>query len=112
MTPPPHDLHPCQGCFLQEHRSGRVCPAARDTYGLPDVAEEQRRAELLRAAILQDAPTGLSLIELVRQEAQARQLGPSRSAPLALPPAPASSLSHDSRKEAAYDIAVPSRTSR
>ena len=37
MTPPPSHDHTCEGCALQEARDGRVCPSARDDYGLPDV---------------------------------------------------------------------------
>jgi hypothetical protein len=52
MTPPPP--LPCEGCAFQESRGGRVCPAAREVYGLPDV-EAQRHAETLYAAVLADA---------------------------------------------------------
>lgn len=46
--------HPCRGCFLEQQRGGRVCPAAREIHGLPDVGAE-RRAAPLHAAILRDA---------------------------------------------------------
>jgi hypothetical protein len=73
MTPPPNP-HPCQGCPIEEARDGRVCPAARDAYGLPDV-ETQRRADVLHAAILADAGCTPGFVELVRRDAITRPAG-------------------------------------
>lgn len=100
MTPP--TSHPCQGCFLQEERHGRVCPAARDVYGLDNLAERERRAAALRAGLAQDAhdlPTFCQLIQF-----DARQLGPSRALSAAvshplLEATPADRLSTTARKE-------------
>jgi len=68
MTPPSNHAHPCAGCALQEAREGRVCPAARDAYGLPDV-EAQRHAAALHAAILADARAMPGFAALVRHDA-------------------------------------------
>jgi hypothetical protein len=92
-----HDSHPCVGCFLQEHRGGRVCPAARDTYALLDLAEAQPQTEALHVAIVRDAQATASLPELVRQDATASSL--SRAGLLAAVPS-SDPLSHDSREEA------------
>ena len=68
MSPPPNHNHPCEGCALEQARGGRVCPAARNDYGLPDV-EAQRHAESLYAAILADAGRVPGFAELVRGDA-------------------------------------------
>jgi hypothetical protein len=84
MTPPP--THPCSNCFLEEQREGRVCPAARDVYGLPDL-EAQQNAEALRLAIREDRPLS-TLADLVHVDAERRLASSLPSAlPLALPPA-------------------------
>lgn len=59
---------PCHRCVLQESRDGRVCPAAREVYGLPDV-ETERHAAALHAAILADAQGAPGFAELVRRDA-------------------------------------------
>jgi hypothetical protein len=99
MTPPLTHHHPCGDCILQEARGGRVCPAARDAYRLPDV-EVERHAQVLRALVLAEAPNHTSLIELVRQEAEWRRQELPSSSPRALPTATASSISVEPRKEA------------
>ena len=104
---PSIDPHPCTACYLFETRG--VCPMARDAYGLETPALVQQRVEALRAGLAQDAPTVLSLSELMRSDAQRQRLAavPS-SSPLVLPAAPAEPQSNDSRKEAIY--AVPPHT--
>jgi hypothetical protein len=112
MTPPPNHNHPCEGCFLQEQRSGRVCPTARDAYGLPDVTEAQRRAAALHAAILADAQNIPAFAELVRLDAMspAVALPASISLGLLAPPSLVP-LYHDARKEIVHAV-LPPRTSR
>jgi hypothetical protein len=70
MQLPNHD-HPCQGCFLEQQRGGRVCPAAREVYGLPDI-EAERHATALHAAVLADAQAVPGFAELVRHDAFSR----------------------------------------
>ena len=110
MTPPPNH-HPCAGCALQEVREGRVCPAARDAYSLPDV-EAQRHAAALHAAILADARAVPSFAALVRHDAISRTgvLPASIGLGLLTPQSP-DPLSHDAQREV---ICVPlsSRTQR
>jgi hypothetical protein len=72
MTPP--NRHRCEHCALQEARGGRVCPAAREGHGLPDV-EAQRHAETLYAAVLADAQRSPGFAELVRWDAINRPAG-------------------------------------
>lgn len=107
MTPPPPHL--CEGCALQESRDGRVCPAASDAYGLPDVAAE-RHAAALHAAIVADAGRIPSFAELVRRDAigrRARVLSvPNPSRPVLCPSS--SPTTHDSAKEVVH--VFPSRT--
>lgn len=69
---------------------------ARDAYGL-EGSEAQRRAEVLRAAVLQDAQAAVSLSELVR-------LGAGRPgfAGLLLPGRRAEPIPTDSRTEAIH----------
>lgn len=111
MTPPPNHNHPCQGCFLQEQRSGRVCPAARDAHGLADLVA-QRRAEALHTAILTDAQNVPAFAELVRLDAMNPAAALPASITLGLLAAPSLvSLSPDSRKDAVR-VAIPSRTAR
>jgi hypothetical protein len=86
----------CEGCFLYARRG--VCPMARDAYGLQNSAEAERRAERFRAAVAQEARRTTSLPELVRRDVRLM----AASARLGLRPAPASALSHDSRKDAAH----------
>ena len=102
--------HPCHSCALQESRDGRVCPAARDDYSLPDV-ETERHAAALHAAILADAQGIPGFAELVRRDA----IGRGRSGVLSVPnpsrPAlcPSSSpATHNSAKEVVH--VFPSRT--
>lgn len=64
---PPFSQHPCSGCFLQEQRGGRVCPAAREVHALDDL--EVKRGEMLRAAIVADAQAVVSFAELLRRDA-------------------------------------------
>jgi hypothetical protein len=109
MTPRPNH-HLCEGCALQEARDGRVCPAARDVYDLPDV-EAQRRAEVLHAAIVQEARPVPALPELVRRDAVSR----TGELPVAtrlglLPSLVPDPLAHDPRKEA-IRVLIASRTS-
>lgn len=112
MTPPPNHNHPCQGCFLQEQRSGRTCPTARDAYGLPDVTEAQRRADVLHAAILEDAQHIPAFAELVRLDAMNPAVALPASISLGLLAAPLSDhLYHDARKEVVHAV-LPPRTSR
>jgi hypothetical protein len=105
---PSHE-HPCWGCFLEQQRGGRVCPAAREVYSLPDV-EAQRHTAALHAAVLADAGRTSGFAELVRGDAVRRRAGvlsvphPSRSA---LCPS-SSPATHDSAKGVVH--VVPSRT--
>jgi hypothetical protein len=90
--------HPCTTCFLYETRG--VCPMARDAYGLETPAEIQRRAEVLRLAIAQDAHAARGLFDLLLREGQRqRPAALPASSPLALPSAPTGPVSTDSRKE-------------
>jgi hypothetical protein len=103
MTPPPNYNHPCDGCFLQEQRRGRVCPAARDAYALEDL-EAQRQGEILRALVLAEAGGAPSLTEMVRREAQQ---GPQELPAASRPTLPVASLQYipdNSRKEAVHDL--------
>jgi len=90
----------CDGCFVYE-RSGGVCPMARHAYGLESPAEARRRAEVLRAAVVQDSKTAVSLSELVRLGASHPRL-----AGLLLPSPIAEPIPTDSRKEA-IRVAAP-----
>lgn len=110
MTPPPNHNHPCQDCFLQEQRRGRVCPTAREIHQLADLAEAQRRAAVLHAAILTDAQNIPAFAALVRLDAMSRNVALPASISLGLMPAP-DALYHDSRKEIVHAL-LPSRTSR
>jgi hypothetical protein len=103
--------HPCQGCALQEARGGRVCPAAREVHRLPDV-EAQPRADVLHAAIVQEARPVPALPELVRRDAVSLAGALPVATRLGLLPAPAPApLSHHPRKEV-IRVLVASRTSR
>jgi hypothetical protein len=73
MASPDHK-HPCNGCALQEARDGRVCPAARDAYNLPDVEAEHHGAAL-HAAILADAQSLPGFAELARRDALSHPAG-------------------------------------
>ncbi len=101
MTPPPN--HPCERCALQEARGGRVCPAAREVHGLPDV-ETKRHAAALHAAILADAGRIPGFAELVRGDAVRRRAGvlsvPNPSQPALCPSS--SPATHDSAKEVVH----------
>lgn len=111
MTPPT-DHHICSNCFLQEQRSGRVCRAARDVYGLPDVIEAQRKADVLHAAVLADAQSVTAFAELVRRDAMSPRVALPASVSLGLLVAPSfDPLSDDARKERAHAV-LPPRTSR
>lgn len=96
-------VHSCEHCVLQEVRDGRVCPAAREVHGLPDV-ETQRHTAALHAAILVDARRTSGFADLVRGDAVRRRAGvlsvpdPSRSA-LCPSPSPAT---HNSAKEVVH----------
>jgi hypothetical protein len=104
--------HPCHGCLLQEQRDGRVCPAAREVYGLPDVIEAQRRADVLHAAIVEDAQTIPAFADLVRFDAMSPTAALPASISLGLLAAPSLvPLFPDSRKEAIRAV-LPPRTSR
>ncbi|MFZ1154803.1 MAG: hypothetical protein WAN93_07865 [Solirubrobacteraceae bacterium] len=98
--------HPCTTCFLYERRG--VCPMAHDAYGLETPAEVQRRAELLRAAVVQDAQTVTTLTDRIhgdaaRQEDRSKLTAP---LPLSLPVPVPDPTPHASRKEQIH--AVPS----
>jgi hypothetical protein len=112
MTPPSPDQHPCRGCFLEQQRGGRVCPAAREVHGLPDVATE-RHAEALHAAILADARSVVpTFAELVRLDAASRTGALPASIRLGLAAALSSdSVPTDSRKEIVR-VTLASRTQR
>lgn len=103
MTPPPNHDHPCEGCYLQEARDGRVCPSARHTHGLADLVA-QRQAEVLRAAILADLGRTAGFVELVRLEAQQRRPKLLTPSPRLLPAAPATSTPHTQQKEAIHVV--------
>lgn len=90
--------HRCHGCALQESRDGRVCPAAREVHGLPDVVA-QRHAAVLRAAVLADAGRLLGFAELVRREVEHRHRELLAAAQAALPAGPVPSPAHEPRKE-------------
>lgn len=94
----PLDGHECSGCFLYERRG--VCPMARNAYGL-EGPEAQRRFEALRAAIVHDSKTAVSLSELMRLGA-----GPPPQAGLLLSSRPAEPIPTDSRKEATH-VSIP-----
>jgi hypothetical protein len=101
MTPPLDAADVCGSCFLYERRG--VCPAAHDAYGLQNSAEAERRAELFRQAVAQEARRAVTLTELVRAAAQEQCLGAplSGSSRPALPAAPeADAIPNGSRKEA------------
>jgi hypothetical protein len=94
---------------LEEARDGRVCPAARDVYELPNV-EAQRHAEALHAAILADAECLPGFAELVRWDAASRHTGAlpaSMRLGLLAAPSPDPAI-HDSAKEVVH--VFPSRT--
>jgi hypothetical protein len=111
MIPPPTDNHPCGGCALQEARDGRVCPVARDAFGLPDV-ETQRHAEALHAAILAEAQQRPAFAELVRHDAMSHTAALPASIRLGLLAAPAPvSIPTDGAKEV-IRVALPPRTAR
>lgn len=97
MSPGPS----CPGCFLSERRG--VCPMAEHASEL-DRAEARRRAELLRVSVLAEVPDVLSLVELVRREAQH---GRQTAVQGALPPAPNQTILNDSRKEFQHDSYRP-----
>jgi hypothetical protein len=97
MTPP-SDHHSCEGCVLQESRQGRVCPAAREVYGLADLVD-QFQAEALRVAVMADAlSAGPTLPELVRLEAEGQASRWPRPR-LLLPAGVTPAVVHDDRKE-------------
>jgi len=112
MTPSPNRRQYCNNCILQEARGGRVCPIARDTYGLPDLVEARHHAAALHAAILADAQRLPGFAELIRRDAITRPTG-------ALPASLGRGLlvahlsdpaTHDSAKEVVD--AFPSRADR
>jgi hypothetical protein len=104
MTPPP--IHPCEGCFLQEQREGRTCPAAHDAYGLPDL-QATRNSEALRAAIQSDAYSYPSLDQLVRIDA-AREVLPGGPLLPVIEAAPAALLSLASVEEEVICVQIES----
>jgi hypothetical protein len=110
MTPPNPNQHPCRGCFLEQQREGRVCPAAR-AQGLPDV-ETERHAAALHAAILADAQGLPGFAELVRRDAVSHHTGAlPASIRHGLLAAPSSdSVSTDSKE--VIRVSIPSRTPR
>jgi hypothetical protein len=95
--PPTPDCS-CEGCALQEARSGRVCAIARDVYGLEDLVA-QHRADVLHDAIVLDAEAVPSLSELVRLEGRRYPVGLAAASRLGLVAA-ADLFSHESQKEA------------
>lgn len=108
MTPSPNHNHPCEGCFLQESRDGRTCPAAHDIHGLADLVA-QHRAEALHAAILADAGRVPGFAELVRRDAMSHTGALPAAVRLGLLAAPSpDAVSSDSRKEHIY--VLPPRT--
>jgi hypothetical protein len=110
MALPKHN-HPCKDCALQEARAGRVCPAARDVHGLPDV-EADRHGEALHAAILADAQSVPGFVELVRRDAFSHHTGvlpASISLGLLAAPSP-DSVSTDHKE--VIRVALASRTPR
>jgi hypothetical protein len=94
---PPSSNHPCHNCLLQEQRQGRVCPAAHDVYGLPDL-QAQQHAEALRQGITQDALVIPQLPALVQLDAQLSRALPAAER-LGLVAAAADPLATASRKE-------------
>jgi hypothetical protein len=108
MTPPA--FHPCKGCALQEARDGRVCPAAREVYALPDV-EAQRRAAVLHAAIVQEARPVPALPELVRRDAVSRVGLLPVATRLGLLPSPAPGLLAPDHRKEAMRVLIASRAS-
>ncbi len=109
MTPP--RPHPCEGCALQEARDGRVCPAAREVYTLPDV-EAQRRADILHAAIVQEARPVPALPELVRLDALNHRGELPVATRLGLLPSPAPGLLAPVHRKEAIRVLIASRASR
>jgi hypothetical protein len=95
---PSSSNHPCEHCFLQEQRQGRVCPAAHDVYGLSDLQAQQQSAEALRQAITQDAQIVVQLPALVQLDAQLASALPDAER-LGLVAAATDPLSTTSRKE-------------
>lgn len=99
--------HPCESCALQEARDGRVCPAAREVHGLPDV-EAQRYGAALHDAILADAQGLPGFAELVRRDAVSHHTGAlPASIRLGLLAAPSSDPPTTDSKELVY--VFPSR---
>jgi hypothetical protein len=108
MTPPPNHSHPCERCFLQEQRGGRVCPVAHEVHRLPDV-EAERHAAALHAAILADAEVVVGFAELVRRDAVSHHTGAlPASIRLGLLVAPSADTPSPVTKELAY--VIPTRT--
>jgi hypothetical protein len=68
MTPLPDYNTSCSGCFLYEQRGGRVCPMLDRQ---AQEAAEAERQDVLWALVLAEVIDAPSLIELVRDEAQA-----------------------------------------
>jgi hypothetical protein len=101
MSPPP--TPDCVGCALQEARGGRVCPTARDVYGLEDLVA-QHRADVLHDAIVLEAEAVPSLSELVRLEGRQYPVGLAAASRLGLVAA-TDPFSHESQKEASHAYA-------
>jgi hypothetical protein len=98
--------HVCATCFLFETRG--VCPRATSEYGLETPAYVLARAEVLRAAIEQDAHAARTLFQLIRSDAarldDARR---QRGGPRALPAAPESNTNEQQKEK--IDV-ISSRT--
>ncbi len=99
MTPPLDAEAACAGCFLRERTGGR-CPVARDVYGLESPGEAERRAEAIRAAIQEEAKSGLDLSALIQRDAELNCRVASQSAL----PAANQTLPTNSREEAAVHV--------
>jgi hypothetical protein len=108
---PPNPNHPCDGCLLAEQRDGRICPAARDAHGLPDV-EAQRHAEALHAAILADARRTPAFVELVRRDAASHTGVLPAAIRLGLLAAPSPNPLFPDSPQEVIRVAIPSCTPR
>lgn len=97
----PCDGHPCDHCYTCDVLG--VC-CATVSPGQPRQSEAQARSERLHEAIIVEAGTVPSLVDLIRLDAE-RQRPPKllpMSSPLGLPNANAERIPTDSRKEAIY----------
>lgn len=98
--------HVCADCFLVE-TTGRVCPTAREAYGLETPAYVLPRSEALRAAVAADAGTHRTLRDLVCLDAARLGSEASRNTLLLPSPAAAGQISNtDTQKEMTHVIAA------